>query len=105
MGAASGGQADGGGEEAVVIGERPSWQAAGACRNVAPEVFFPVRGQNATEAKDVCLGCRVRGECLEYAIENRIRIGVWGGLVERERRRRRRLRSAQALARREQAAA
>jgi WhiB family transcriptional regulator, redox-sensing transcriptional regulator len=31
--------------------------------------------------------CEVRAECLEYALENDERFGIWGGLSERERRR------------------
>jgi hypothetical protein len=29
----------------------------------------------------------VRAECLEYALENDERFGIWGGMSERERRR------------------
>jgi WhiB family redox-sensing transcriptional regulator len=32
------------------------------------------------------VGCDVRGECLEYALEHDERFGIWGGLSERERR-------------------
>ena len=60
------------------------------------ELFFPVRGSSTREAKEVCRGCVVRGECLEYAVAARERFGIWGGLSERERRRERR---ALALAR------
>jgi WhiB family redox-sensing transcriptional regulator len=35
----------------------------------------------------VCVGCDVRAECLEYAMANDERFGIWGGLSERERRR------------------
>ena len=35
----------------------------------------------------MCDGCAVRIECLEYALENDERFGIWGGLSERERRR------------------
>ena len=34
-----------------------------------------------------CTRYAVRGECLEYAIENEVRFGIWGGFSERERRR------------------
>ena len=39
------------------------------------------------EAKRICTGCPVRDECLEYALANDERFGIWGGLSERERRR------------------
>ena len=34
----------------------------------------------------MCLSCDVRGDCLEYALQNDERFGIWGGLSERERR-------------------
>ena len=47
-------------------------------------------------AKEVCELCGVRAACLEYALSNREKAGVWGGATERERRRiiRQRRRSA-----------
>jgi WhiB family redox-sensing transcriptional regulator len=38
----------------------------------------------------VCEGCTVTEPCLEYALEQRIEHGVWGGCSERQRRRIRR---------------
>ena len=52
-----------------------------------PEVFYPVNDDDAEEAKEVCAGCPVRQPCLEWALQDRERFGVWGGLTERERRR------------------
>ncbi len=38
----------------------------------------------------MCTSCEVRVECLDYALANDERFGIWGGLSERERRRLRR---------------
>ncbi|MFF7178323.1 WhiB family transcriptional regulator [Streptomyces sp. NPDC008121] len=68
-----------------------SWRASAACRNVDPDLFFPVGTGapaliQAEEAKEICRGCPVRQECLEWAMDDsRQVIGVWGGLREDER--------------------
>jgi WhiB family transcriptional regulator, redox-sensing transcriptional regulator len=67
-----------------------SWMDEALCAETDPEAFFPERGGSTREAKRVCNGCPVRAECLEYALTNDERFGVWGGLSERERRRLRR---------------
>ena len=64
-----------------------SWQERALCAQTDPEAFFPEKGGSTREAKRVCLSCDVRGECLEYALANDERFGIWGGLSERERRR------------------
>ena len=51
-----------------------------------PEAFFPEKGGSTREAKRVCATCEVREECLEYALANDERFGIWGGMSERERR-------------------
>ena len=63
------------------------WQERSLCAQTDPEAFFPEKGGSTREAKRVCLSCDVRVECLEYALENDERFGIWGGLSERERRR------------------
>lgn len=45
------------------------------------------------EAKEVCRGCVVRQDCLEYALAHGEKFGIWGGMSERERRRVRRARA------------
>ena len=69
-----------------------AWQALANCLGVDPDLFFPERGASTREAKEVCRACVVREECLEYAIVNGEKFGIWGGMSERERRRVRRAR-------------
>lgn len=66
---------------------REPWAAEGTCRQVDPEIFFPEKGQSARDAKRVCANCPVAAECLEYALVNGERSGIFGGYSERERRR------------------
>jgi len=63
------------------------WMAEGKCRTVAAETFFPSDGLGVIKAQRVCANCPVADACLEYALENHIDHGVWGGRSERERRR------------------
>ena len=73
------------------------WQDFANCLGVDPDLFFPERGASTREAKEVCKGCVVREDCLEYALANGEKFGIWGGLSERERRRIRRQRYTRAL--------
>lgn len=84
------------------IDESKRWQEQANCLGVDPDLFFPERGASTREAKAVCAGCEVRVDCLEYALANGEKFGIWGGLSERERRR---LRRQRALARRNAASA
>ena len=64
-----------------------AWMSAGNCRNYPPAVFFPSDGVGVDRARKICVDCPVIEQCLEYALEERIEHGVWGGCSERERRR------------------
>jgi WhiB family redox-sensing transcriptional regulator len=74
-------------EQADDESEELGWQERALCAQTDPEAFFPEKGGSTREAKRVCLTCDVRTECLEYALANDERFGIWGGLSERERRR------------------
>jgi WhiB family redox-sensing transcriptional regulator len=63
------------------------WQVDALCAQTDPEAFFPEKGGSTRDAKKVCGACTVRAQCLEYALANDERFGIWGGLSERERRR------------------
>ena len=69
---------------------RYDWQEQALCRQADPDLFFPERGSPGDSAKRVCVDCDVRLDCLEYALANGERYGIWGGLTERERTRLRR---------------
>lgn len=65
------------------------WMDQAACHLLDPDLFFPTKNTaivSATNAaRRVCAGCPVRDECLEYALANNERWGVWGGLTRQER--------------------
>lgn len=76
----------------AAVPDQTDWQDQANCLGVDPDLFFPERGASTREAKEVCRGCVVREQCLEYALANGEKFGIWGGLSERERRRLRRQR-------------
>lgn len=66
--------------------EEDDWRWRALCAQTDPEAFFPEKGGSTRAAKQICLLCEVRVECLEAALDNEERFGIWGGLSERERR-------------------
>lgn len=62
-----------------------SWQEDALCGQTDLEAFFPEKGGSTREAKKVCALCDVREQCLNYALANNERFGIWGGFSERER--------------------
>jgi WhiB family redox-sensing transcriptional regulator len=66
------------------------WMQKAACRNQSTANFFILRGDpqqrvKRIEAYQICKGCPVQRECLDYAIINH-ELGIWGGTTDRERR-------------------
>jgi WhiB family redox-sensing transcriptional regulator len=79
--------------------ERPDWQERAACIGADANIFFPTgrRWGAAVEVRRavaICNECEVRLECLEYALANGEKHGVWGDKSVRERSRIRRVRRA-----------
>jgi WhiB family redox-sensing transcriptional regulator len=62
-----------------------AWRAQALCAQTGADFFFPEPGSSVREAKRICALCEMRPACLEYALENDERFGVWGGLSEKER--------------------
>ena len=78
------------------------WRDDAACRNTAPDLFFPVGSTGEAEEESraaiaLCQSCPVREQCLEFAMATNQRDGIWGGTSEEDRRR---MRSAWLAARR-----
>jgi len=64
------------------------------CAPWSAEQFYPndhgsqrTQAQRETHAALLCQGCLVINECLEYALTNRERYGIWGGTTEEQRER------------------
>ena len=77
-----------------------SWQDRTACRGMDVLLFFspddeprPERQIRKAKAKAACMLCTVGVQCLDCALRNSIRHGIWGGLNEEERARERRRRA------------
>jgi len=70
-----------------------SWQDDAACARHDPEIFFPTTEMSgsrpsilAQQAIAICENeCKVRDECLAYALRNNERSGIWGGMTTKER--------------------
>jgi WhiB family transcriptional regulator, redox-sensing transcriptional regulator len=79
------------GEEAlmgpILPVETQPWYEKAACLDKDADCFFPEKGGSTRAAKRICQTCSVQAECLDYALDNDERFGIWGGLSERERRR------------------
>jgi WhiB family transcriptional regulator, redox-sensing transcriptional regulator len=71
------------------------WMLFAACSELevveSDRLFFCGRGQRrlADQARAICAGCEVQGECLEFAIRNpeETEYGIWGGTSPGQRRR------------------
>ena len=65
------------------------WMDNARCVEVDPELFFPELDSvwRARAAKKICDTCPVKQQCLDYALTNRFRDGIWGGLSPTQRNR------------------
>lgn len=77
----------------IELSQHEQWRLQAACAGMATEnydLFYPPVGGSAqaprnNRAKAICAGCPVRAECLAYAEEHEIAVGVWGGTTPAER--------------------
>lgn len=71
----------------AMANDQLGWQNYANCLGADTDLFFPERGSSTRKAKAICGECQVKLECLDFALDNGERFGIWGGLSERERRR------------------
>lgn len=62
-----------------------NWAEQANCKDMDKSLFFPASVRELKQAKQVCSTCRVSAECLQYATDNALEYGVWGGLGETDR--------------------
>ena len=59
------------------------------CRTTDPDAWFPDSTEGsakpARDARAMCAACPVMAQCRDYAIANKERHGIWGGLDARQR--------------------
>lgn len=73
---------------------KEAWRADAACRGKNWSEFFPDTKQEVAEAKEFCTHCKVRLQCLAFAMKQERpksgdtkshRYGVFGGLSAKDR--------------------
>lgn len=85
---------------ANIFATTTGWRDEARCRDTDPSLFFPVGTtgpalQQIAAAKEVCVECSCRIDCLEFALTTNQDTGIWGGASEEERRIMRRRRRAE----------
>lgn len=68
------------------------WQELANCQGVDPDLYFPEKHEAKRAyaiTRPICATCEVKDECREYAIENRMDSGMWGGMTANDLRKER----------------
>ena len=71
--------------------ENTQWRKKAACSGVDTEIFVAPLNVTVTvkfkqRALSYCNVCPVKKECLNYAFENNIQHGIYGGMTNKDRR-------------------
>lgn len=66
------------------IDPRLLWMKRAACQGEDPDLFFESPGE--LQAKAICRDCPVEADCYQFAVDECIDYGVWGGMTASERR-------------------
>jgi WhiB family transcriptional regulator, redox-sensing transcriptional regulator len=62
------------------------WRSCAACRGLNPEIWYPDPDRiTKLLAVAVCADCPVRQQCLDYAVQRREPLGIWGGKTPYQR--------------------
>jgi WhiB family redox-sensing transcriptional regulator len=70
----------------MLLEARPTWHSQGACRGSG--IDFTGSGANQISAAlQICGGCPVRADCLDWALEIDDRVAILGGMTPSARRR------------------
>ena len=60
-----------------------NWRNEANCLGSDPDMFFPDSKDKryAKDALAVCRKCEVKDDCLDHAIKNDEKYGIWGGMT------------------------
>lgn len=68
------------------------WRDDASCKTMGNKMFFDNLHNNSKEVaqrmievKTLCGGCPVNEKCLDFALKNEIKYGIWGGKTPQER--------------------
>lgn len=61
------------------------WINEVACKPEQMELFFSELKSKVAKAKAICDTCPVKLECLEFALNDKIEFGIFGGVTPDER--------------------
>jgi WhiB family redox-sensing transcriptional regulator len=62
------------------------WREKAKCLGMDNDIFFNSLGNNVEKAKKICRQCPVQRQCLEWASEEQVNHGIFGGRSPLERR-------------------
>lgn len=62
-----------------------SWEGANCTELDEPDIFFSVKTDDIKFAQALCSDCPLVQKCIQYALDNEIAEGIWGGLTEAQR--------------------
>lgn len=74
-----------------MVGDQ-SWRTNARCRGLDVDLFFPRKEDvcaghlMVASSRLICAGCPVRRECLQFAVDNVITHGMYGGTMPKDRR-------------------
>lgn len=65
---------------------KPRWMDFAACKDTDVDFFPDARNAKKQQAAiAMCGECAVQDLCAEYAVQEEIEFGIWGGLTELDR--------------------
>ena len=74
--------------------DKDEWRSQALCRGMDTNIFFEDGSEDADKsdaffkrehAKSICAKCPVSAPCLDFALDNDIRDGIYGGVTYRNR--------------------
>lgn len=73
----------------------PDWIEEAACKTYPTDGYFFVPDRSRKKESElpglaICQTCQVKDECLDFALANRLREGIFGGRTAQQRKRMRR---------------